>query len=178
MVTVVQSCAAVRATTLWNVLITLVMPMKSVASMMEIQAAILKVKYLLNVKLEGVEINRFPSFQTSAITSVTTWRLTRVGPLSFLPAGTSTCVASGDPHYTTFDKRRYDFMGNCSYVMSKPCNSTTLPYFEVHADNENRFNKPKISYLKAVHVYVYNKKISILKGGTVQVRYWKTHNQK
>uniref|UniRef100_UPI0037E8B019 zonadhesin, like n=1 Tax=Semicossyphus pulcher TaxID=241346 RepID=UPI0037E8B019 len=85
------------------------------------------------------------------------------------PKGTSTCIASGDPHYTTFDKRKYNFMGNCSYLMSAPCNTTALPYFEVHADNENRFNRPTISYVKAVHVHVRNVKISILKGGTVQV---------
>ncbi|KAM9718275.1 zonadhesin, like isoform 2-T2 [Menidia menidia] len=85
------------------------------------------------------------------------------------PKGTSTCIASGDPHYTTFDKRKYNFMGNCSYLMSAPCNDTSLPYFEVHADNENRFNTPTISYVKAVHVYVRMVKISILKGGTVQV---------
>lgn len=85
-------------------------------------------------------------------------------------SATSTCIASGDPHYTTFDKRKYNFMGNCSYLMSKPCNDTSLPYFEVHADNENRFNRPTISYVKAVHVFVHAMKISILKGGTVQVR--------
>ncbi|KAM4536429.1 zonadhesin, like [Odontesthes bonariensis] len=85
------------------------------------------------------------------------------------PKGTSTCIASGDPHYTTFDKRKYNFMGNCSYLMSAPCNGTSLPYFEVHADNENRYNRPTISYVKAVHVYVHMVKISILKGGTVQV---------
>lgn len=167
MVTVVQSCAAVQATTLWNVLITRVIPMKSVVTLMERQAAILKVKCLLNLKVDGVDSNWFPCFHTRAIASLTMWLL------SFLSADTSTCVASGDPHYTTFDKRKYNFMGNCSYVMSKPCNTTTLPYFEVHADNENRYNKPKISYLKAVHVYVYELKISILKGGTVQVRQWK-----
>ncbi|KAM8746516.1 zonadhesin, like [Acanthopagrus schlegelii] len=85
------------------------------------------------------------------------------------PKDTSTCIASGDPHYTTFDKRKYNFMGACSYLMSAPCNDTTLPYFEVHADNENRFNRPTISYVKAVHVHVKMVKISILKGGTVQV---------
>nr|XP_046237582.1 zonadhesin, like [Scatophagus argus] len=85
------------------------------------------------------------------------------------PKDTSTCIASGDPHYTTFDKKNYNFMGNCSYLMSAPCNETTLPYFEIHADNENRYNRPTISYVKAVHVYVYNVKISILKGGTCQV---------
>ncbi|XP_047450650.1 IgGFc-binding protein-like isoform X2 [Mugil cephalus] len=85
------------------------------------------------------------------------------------PKDSSTCIAHGDPHYSSFDKRSYNFMGNCSYLMSKPCNETTLPYFEVHADNENRYNRPTISYVKAVHVYVYMAKISILKGGTVQV---------
>ncbi|XP_065806899.1 zonadhesin, like isoform X2 [Labrus bergylta] len=85
------------------------------------------------------------------------------------PKGTSSCIASGDPHYTTFDKRKYNFMGNCSYLMSAPCNTTSLQYFEVHADNENRHNRPTISYVKAVHVYVRHVKISILKGGTVQV---------
>ncbi|MED6284797.1 hypothetical protein CHARACLAT_022625, partial [Characodon lateralis] len=91
------------------------------------------------------------------------------GVSSCYPKGTSTCVASGDPHYTTFDKHNYNFMGNCSYLMSAPCNDTFRSYFEVHTDNENRFNSPTISYVKAVHVYVYMMKISILKGGTVQV---------
>ncbi|KAM4714652.1 zonadhesin, like [Anableps anableps] len=91
------------------------------------------------------------------------------GVSSCYPKGTSTCIASGDPHYTTFDKRKYNFMGNCSYLMSAPCNDTSLPYFEVHTDNEYRHNRPTISYVKAVHVYVYMMKISILKGGTVQV---------
>ncbi|KAM4564936.1 zonadhesin, like [Fundulus diaphanus] len=91
------------------------------------------------------------------------------GVSSCYPKGTSTCIASGDPHYTTFDKHKYNFMGNCSYLMSAPCNDTSLPYFEVHADNENRYNRPTISYVKAVHVYVFMMKISILKGGTVQV---------
>ncbi|XP_017282542.1 zonadhesin, like [Kryptolebias marmoratus] len=91
------------------------------------------------------------------------------GVSSCYPKGTSTCIASGDPHYTTFDKRKYNFMGNCSYLMSGNCNSTTLPFFEVHADNEHRYNRPTISYVKAVHVYLRTVKISILKGGTVQV---------
>ncbi|XP_071187476.1 zonadhesin, like [Salvelinus alpinus] len=85
------------------------------------------------------------------------------------PKGTSTCIASGDPHYTTFDKKYYNFMGNCSYLMSEPCNDTSVPHYEVHADNENRYNLPTISYLKAVHVYVRGVKISLLKGGTVQL---------
>ena len=88
----------------------------------------------------------------------------------FLPTATSTCIASGDPHYTTFDKRKYNFMGNCTYVMSKPCNTTSVPHYEVHVSNENRHNNKRISYVSAVHVYVHGMTVSILKGGTVRVR--------
>lgn len=61
-------------------------------------------------------------------------------------------------------------MGNCSYLMSEPCNSTDVPYFAVYTDNENRYNNPHISYVKAVHVHALGVIVSILKGGTVQVR--------
>ncbi|XP_076156229.1 IgGFc-binding protein-like [Alosa pseudoharengus] len=85
------------------------------------------------------------------------------------PKGTSTCVATGDPHYTTFDKQRYDFMGNCTYLMSKPCNTTGLPHYEVHVSNENRNKNQRVSYASAVHVYVRGMTIYVLKGGTVRI---------
>ena len=45
----------------------------------------------------------------------------------------ATCKAQGDPHYTTFDGRRYDFMGRCEYVLAKDRVNNT---FEIRQTNE------------------------------------------
>ncbi|XP_063079933.1 IgGFc-binding protein-like [Engraulis encrasicolus] len=91
------------------------------------------------------------------------------GILGCHPITTSTCVASGDPHYTTFDELKYDFMGTCTYLMSKPCNTTSMPHYEVHATNENRNNNDRVSYVAEVHVYVHGMTLSILKGGIFRI---------
>ena len=45
----------------------------------------------------------------------------------------ATCKARGDPHYTTFDGRRYDFMGKCEYVLVRDSVNNT---FEIRQANE------------------------------------------
>lgn len=62
-------------------------------------------------------------------------------------------------------------MGNCTYTLSKVCTaSESLPYFNVSTTNEHRGANTKVSYVKSVHVEVYDNQISLLKNKKVNVR--------
>ncbi|TSL34612.1 Zonadhesin [Bagarius yarrelli] len=86
------------------------------------------------------------------------------------PTSTGICSVSGDPHYTSFDKRVHHFMGSCSYTLTKPCNETSgIPYFTVNTQNEHRGNNKKVSYVKSVIINVYGSNIILNKGRKVQI---------
>ncbi|KAM4703004.1 IgGFc-binding protein [Rhinophrynus dorsalis] len=72
-------------------------------------------------------------------------------PISF-----STCSATGDPHYTTFDGKRFDFMGTCIYqLVGVTSKDSSLTSFTVKVQNNNRGNKA-VSYTKVVTLEVYD----------------------
>uniref|UniRef100_A0A3B4ULI5 VWFD domain-containing protein n=1 Tax=Seriola dumerili TaxID=41447 RepID=A0A3B4ULI5_SERDU len=73
----------------------------------------------------------------------------------------STCQATGDPHYMTFDKTRFDFQGTCVYQLVSLCsNNPELVPFEVLVQNDHRGSKV-VSYTKLVEVKVYSLSIVI-----------------
>lgn len=68
----------------------------------------------------------------------------------------STCQATGDPHYVTFDKEKFDFQGTCVYQLAGLCSKDPeLVPFEVRVQNENRANKA-VAYTKLVEIKVYS----------------------
>ena len=73
----------------------------------------------------------------------------------------STCQATGDPHYMTFDKRKFDFQGTCVYQLVALCSKNPeLVPFEVLVQNDRRGSRV-VSYTKLVEIKIYSLSIVI-----------------
>ena len=89
----------------------------------------------------------------------------------------ATCAVSGDPHIKTFDGRRYDMYGKCSYVLADHCHygAGGLKEFEIIAKNSECGNSLYTSCVRSVLVNLttINTRIAL---GTVTVNGHKVPN--
>lgn len=76
------------------------------------------------------------------------------------PIGEGVCHASGDPHYTSYDGKKFDFQGTCTYILSKSCGikGTNLVEFSVKVENaqwDRAIGRKVVSVARLVTVEVY-----------------------
>ncbi|VDI14319.1 Hypothetical predicted protein [Mytilus galloprovincialis] len=82
---------------------------------------------------------------------------------------TCTCIASGDPHYKSFDGQVIHFMGICTYTMVKSTSNDKCGGFEVQVQNEHRGANTKVSYTQYVLVKLADATIRLDKKNVVFV---------
>ncbi|KAJ1132324.1 hypothetical protein NDU88_010648 [Pleurodeles waltl] len=80
------------------------------------------------------------------------------------PAEVSQCVATGDPHYRSFDGWSFEFQGTCTYILAQlQSNLPQVPNFSVTVKNE-RYGTTSASVAKTVMVIVDRYNITLDRG--------------
>nr|XP_009860325.2 IgGFc-binding protein-like [Ciona intestinalis] len=69
-----------------------------------------------------------------------------------MPITTATCRATGDPHYRSFDNKKFDFQGSCTYTMVKTVSMPPTRSFAIRTQHEFRPPNKIGTYVKFVYI--------------------------
>ncbi|XP_039259400.2 IgGFc-binding protein-like isoform X1 [Styela clava] len=81
----------------------------------------------------------------------------------------ATCKAITDPHYTSFDGKKFDSQGICSYTMVRSKVSSAIDPFTVVAVNEQPLPNITVSNVKEIHIDYRGQRLSMFKGPVVEL---------
>ena len=85
----------------------------------------------------------------------------------------ATCLASGDPHYVTFNKNNIHFQGVCKYnLASSTANHVKgggIPDFRILTKNERRGGNDVVTYVRYVELLVYGHTVRLDRDNIVYV---------
>lgn len=109
-------------------------------------------RFLIASHLFNIELSQLFFIRSCSLCKERRWHCTQ-------SACAGVCVATGDPHYVTFDGRCYSFLGDCQYVLARE----TSGLFSVMAENVP-CGSTGVTCTKSVTLSLGNTIIHLLRG--------------